>query len=417
MYKNNIFSGLRFCRASWLTLFAFQLFCMAGVHGQNHSTDGSSPYTLDLPPSARIVFIGNSLMEEASQYGILEWLFVNAWPEKHLTFRNLGWSGDTADGKARSYISRPPEPYDLLIQQIDTLQPALVVVGYGGVESSMGKAGLDDFGASLQRLVDDIDSLGAQSLLLSTIPQFAPEGLSVDVSRVNANLSLYSGKIKELANLNGKPFVDLFPVFSELGKTYYTRNGLHLNGKGYYTMGKMILNSLGYSIPEWKLTIDVKNQEIKTSAGIEVVGQNLSRTDVDFKFQSRVQPVLVDDRNILPQKLIVKGLKKGVYGLSIDGENILAASSSDFAEGVTIEQGPSFDRARMVQHMFQEIKDLYFWEYRPLNRTYLVGFRRYEQGQNTYELGVNSLFINRLEDKIFQMNTREPQSFRLVRIN
>lgn len=399
------------------TIFLIQFFFLLGADGQSTSqTTLVQPHSSDLPHSARIVFIGNSLIEEAGKYGILEWMMMNAWPDRNLTFRNLGWSGDTADGQARSYISQPPEPYDLLLQQIDTLNPTLVVIGYGGVEAYEGQNGLEAFGKNLDRLIKDVDSLGAHSVLLSTIPEFAAEKLALNGQERNEQLALYAGKIKELAHQHGKPFVDFSSALEAAGSKAYTETGLHLNGLGYYILGEKILEALGYTIPEWKLTVDTRGQEIIGSSGMNVTVEQISRTDIDLRIQPNFKPVLVDGENKIPQILIVRGLKKGIYELNIGGENILAASAADMEDGVVITQGGTFDLAREIQELFSEINDLYFWEYRPLNRTYLVGFRRYEQGQNSYELGVNSLFIDRLEDKIMRMNQRESQSLRIKRI-
>ncbi len=397
----------------WSCVFFFQFVLLFSSYGQNDEVKPS----WQLPASGSVVFIGNSLIEEAGKYGILEWLFLNTWPEQNPRFRNLGWSGDTADGKARSYISRPPEPYDLLLQQIDTLRPDLVVIGYGNVEAYQEEAGLDDFEKSLERLIHDIDQMGAQSVLLSTIPQFSPMDLDVDMSRRNEHLAHYSEKIREVAQRNQKPFVDLFSGFMESGRTYYHTEGIHLNGKGYLEVGKQILKVLGQLLPVWHLEVDARQQNVVPADGMEVSDQNISRTHVSLEISTKANPVLVNKENVYPQWLKVQGLKKGIYGLTIDGQHILAASSSDFADGVEINQGPSFDLARTIQDIYAEIFDLYFWQYRPLNRTYLVGFRRYEQGQNTYELGINSLFIDRLEKKIEQMDLQTPRSIQLTRIN
>lgn len=409
-------SGLCFVRKYWFGVFFVQLCFVAGVAGQSNVQHANSYNSFNFSQSDRIVFVGNSLLEEAGNYGILEWMFMSAWPGKDLTFRNLGWSGDTADGKARSYISRPPEPYELLIQQIDTLDPALVVIGYGGVEAYEGESGVEEFGKNLGRLIADIDSLGAESIVLSTIPQVVGRDLPIDVTDRNTHLEIYSNRIREVADKYNKKYVDLYSVMSSLGNEAYTTDGIHLNGKGYFTMGERILGVLGYTLPEWELRIDAKEGKVGSSGGVEVFMNTIDRTEIDLNLQSKAHPVMVEGENVLKRRIIVEGLKKGIYNLSIDGEHVLACTSSDFTEGVVIRQGPAMDMARDIQTKYKEINDLYFWEYRPLNRTYLVGFRRYEQGQNSYELAVNSIFIDRLEEKIFQEKNRAPETLRITRI-
>ncbi len=367
--------------------------------------------------SGRIVFVGNSLVEEAGKYGILEWMLQNAWPEKPLTFRNLGWSGDTVEGRARSYISQPPNPYELLLQQIDTLKPDLVIVGYGNIEAYEGREGLEKFDIQLQKLIADIDSLGAQVILISTLPQYPSLDLEIDLTERNQLLELYAHKIREVAGRLQVPFIDIFPAFRANARTLYEANGIHLNAKGYYKMGLTLLEALDVPAPKWHTEIDVREGKIVGASGLYIENQEMTRSHVRFHMTSKIFPVFGEGENLNPQQLVVRGLKKGTYALLVNGQHILAASAADFASGVIIRQGPTFDMARIVQNMYSEIHDLYFWEYRPLNRTYLVGFRKYEQGQNSYELGLQSLFIERIEHKINQIYSMEPQIFEIVRIN
>ena len=49
----------------------------------------------------RVVFVGNTLVERAAGYGYLEAALTQRWRDRTVTFRNLGWSGDTVAGSAR----------------------------------------------------------------------------------------------------------------------------------------------------------------------------------------------------------------------------------------------------------------------------------------------------------------------------
>src|SRR5690242_17577308 len=55
----------------------------------------------------RVVLIGDTLIERDQAYGYLEALITIQNPDKTLTFRNLGWSGDTPYGVARAGFGKP----------------------------------------------------------------------------------------------------------------------------------------------------------------------------------------------------------------------------------------------------------------------------------------------------------------------
>ncbi len=408
------------------SILIFQFFFIFLLSAQNRSSEASFDPSYTPGPSDRIVFVGNSLIEEAQPYGILEFMLLNVWSVKNLTFRNLGWSGDTAEGSARSYISTPPKPYDLLLQQIQSAKPSLVILGYGNIEAYNGPDGLEAYEKSLNMLLDTIGRMGAKIVLLSTIPQVIPRGITLQDGGVsgedvillerNSNLALYSKKTKEIAASRTNTFVDVFSDLQKQGSLVYKDNGIHLNEQGYYLLSKAILRNLGQELPEWNVRVNVKSKEVLTSDRVEVTIPQISRAGLQMSINDAHLPVVAGDVSMGERRLIISGLKRGVYNLSIDDENIVSATAKEWAKGVDLKQGDAFDRARRIRQKLAEINELYFWEYRPLNRTYLVGMRTHEQGQNSYELGVNSLFIDRLESQIAQLVQPRPQLYQLTQI-
>src|SRR5690606_3518785 len=103
---------------------------LEGLFAQNTSDK------FELQEGDRVVFLGNSLFEEDLRYGYLEYMLTLAFADKQVTFRNLGWGGDTVFGEARSYYTSPPTAYDLLIQQLTDAKPTVVFLGYGANEAT-----------------------------------------------------------------------------------------------------------------------------------------------------------------------------------------------------------------------------------------------------------------------------------------
>jgi len=49
----------------------------------------------------RVVFFGDTLMEREKDFGYIELMMTLRFPERNVTFRNLGWSADTPVGLSR----------------------------------------------------------------------------------------------------------------------------------------------------------------------------------------------------------------------------------------------------------------------------------------------------------------------------
>src|SRR3546814_21052269 len=70
----------------------------------------------------------------------LELAIASRWPDRELTFRNLGWTGDNVFGQARSTYTSPPTPYQQLFQQLRSTRPDYVFLAYGVVEAQKGRS-------------------------------------------------------------------------------------------------------------------------------------------------------------------------------------------------------------------------------------------------------------------------------------
>ncbi len=98
--------------------------------------------------------MGDTLVERDQRYGYLETMLTLLNPEKDLTFRNLGWSGDTVAGLSRAGFDPPEAGYRQLIEQVLAAKPTVLIVGYGMADSFDGEAGRPRFVAGLNRFLD-----------------------------------------------------------------------------------------------------------------------------------------------------------------------------------------------------------------------------------------------------------------------
>ncbi|SEI87144.1 Lysophospholipase L1 [Cyclobacterium xiamenense] len=343
----------------------------------------------------RIVYLGNSLMENEQQYGFLEYLITSHHPEKQLSFRNLGWSGDTVFGDARSYYTSPPGPFELLIQQIRDVQPNWVILAYGGIEAQSGEKGLPAFAEGLQRLLDSLDQLNTRVILLSALPHRAA-GTDNLLGERNASLRLYNEQMAQLEDQEKVFFVNVFDAFySPESIDCWESNGIHLNEKGYHQLAQLIVSAIHSPVLEQELVLDISSNSVL--GGDSLIGLESDRKAGTVSF-TRVpnQLRLPLEKN----QIQVKGLAKGMYTLTIDGELVAVGSHKQFAAGMALEQGPEVAQGRELLERIREKDRIYFQKYRPQNRTYIIGFRKYEQGRHKEGLDALDTLIYWLEEKI-----------------
>src|SRR5262249_21779654 len=84
----------------------------------------------------------------------------------NITFRNLGWSGDTVWGESRAGFDTPREGYKRLVEHTLALKPTVLFVAYGTNEAFTGKDGLPAFKTQYNKLLDDLAASKARVVLL-----------------------------------------------------------------------------------------------------------------------------------------------------------------------------------------------------------------------------------------------------------
>jgi hypothetical protein len=109
---------------------------------------------LELTDGDRVVLLGSTLIEREQTYGYWEAMLTSHFPTRNVIFRNLGWSGDTVWGESRAGFGTAADGYKALVEHVEALQPTVVIVGYGTVESFAGEPGLPRFIAGLNTLLD-----------------------------------------------------------------------------------------------------------------------------------------------------------------------------------------------------------------------------------------------------------------------
>ncbi len=383
----------------------------------------------------RIVLVGDTLVERDQRYGFLETILTIRNPDKNLTFRNLGWSGDTVAGISRSGFDPPAAGYEQLAQQILAAKPTVVIVGYGMADSFAGERGLSTFEGGLNRLLDLIAGTGARVVMLSPI---AHENLGrpwPDPAKHNYDLGLYRDVIRKVADHRKYPFVDLFdyvemttalPPPRQLQDRWpITEDGIHLGAEGYWGMGVLIGDRLGQG-----LAVGIRGLQIEKSG--EIVAAQEARVSPIEKTAGGFRFAVVDDllvppfpkltggpRQVVsafaPWRLRIAGLAPGRYQLKIDGRVAANADADGWAQSVSLEYCPEFDQVEKLRATIKRKNTLFFDRWRPQNITYLFGFRKHEQGNNAIEIPQFDPLVAEQEREIARLRKPVPHVYELVR--
>jgi hypothetical protein len=94
----------------------------------------------------RVVLLGSSFIERLQNTGYLETMITAAFPHKKITFRNLGWSGDTVWGDARAVFGTRADGFARLVSDVAMCDPTVLIICYGENEAYAGEAGWKFFG-------------------------------------------------------------------------------------------------------------------------------------------------------------------------------------------------------------------------------------------------------------------------------
>jgi lysophospholipase L1-like esterase len=333
----------------------------------------------------RVVLIGNTLIEREQRAGYWETALTALHPYKRITFRNLGWSGDTVWGEAQGRFGGQAEGFRHLKEHVATLQPTVLLIGYGFNEAFAGPAGLPKFEAGLDTLLDTLAATKARMVLLGPQRQGDLGRPLPDPTANNKNIALYRDSMRKIADKRGYPFIDLYDLLGN-ENTPLTDDGIHLTDDGYRRSAGILARALcGRGLPR--------------SGDIDVDGPP-GGWRFEFQLDWLPPPAPPDGPSRFEQVMTYPGLVPGKYALFIDGRKVLAADAADWAKGVKLPSGPDLEQVEKLRAKIIEKNQTYFHRWRPQNETYLFLFRKNEQGQNAKEIPEFDPLVEELEEEI-----------------
>jgi len=374
----------------------------------------------------RIVFLGATFIERMQEADYLETELICRFPKRNLTFRNLGWSGDTVGGISRAVFGSPADGFARLKKDLKGTQPSVVVLCYGGNEAYSGAEGLQGFEKDTAALLDTVESLTRRIVILTPPFQERRPAPLPSPAEYNERLKLYVESLRRIGKDRGHQVIELARVVQSARQSLalsgqqavLTENGIHFGDRGYWALAPEIAKALAGRSSSWSVAVDAKSNKVEVQA-VEVSGLKVTPDRVGFTALSQRLPAAMPPQNAKGQSvplrdtryLKVEGLRAGKYQIHVDGKTVADTTAKQLAAGVKLAGSWEQGQVDSLRKQIVAKNKLYFHRYRPQNETYLFLFRKREQGNNAVEIPQFDPLVEAAEKEIALL--KKPKAHRI----
>ncbi len=341
------------------------------------------------------VFLGDSITEQRMFTTLIESYVLSRFPNRKITFRNVGWFGDTMWLKHRGL------DFDASLQRdVFAWQPKAVMIDFGMNDAREGDANYPKYLEYAAKLVDALKKAGIRVALVTSSPKELYEADAPAGSAYNLMLKKYSDGLKEVADKENVPFVDqLTPVihFIEAGRESgllsktaplpaekekrLTNDGVHPNWAGHLIMATSVLQGLHAPALVSSASLDASARSTTASEGCTIEWQDAPNGGVQFKRTDEAlpwpTPSFVDLALKIPgfdpatalnrYELKVAGLAEGTYKLKIDDVEVGDYSKADLDKGINlgfVRKGSIYDQGQKLFKVVSEKNNAFFDRWR-----------------------------------------------------
>jgi hypothetical protein len=380
----------------------------------------------------RVVFLGGTFFEREAKWGYIETALTSRFPDRNVTFRNLGYAGDTVRCEARTVcegwanFGPPQEGFDRLKTLIGEIKPTVVFIAYGMGESFEGEKALPQFVADYNKLLDMLtEASGGKPRFVLIGPNYHEDlGRPLpDPAEHNRLLTLYSDAIGKIAEARGERFFDLFAFTSShqiaLREPALTDDGIQLTLHGYWTVASYLEKALGWPRWQWDVQLDDTGKLARAEGvavrDIKATHPGLSFTAVSTALPEPQNPRLGTLAVCGVHHLHINGLPAGNYAFSGDGKKIAEDPADFWATYANFFGGPDADRVEQLRQLIVAKNADYFNYWRHENDTYILGYRKHEQGKNAVEFPEWVKLTEEKDKEIAKLRVPQPVAYALER--
>ncbi len=355
-----------------------------------------------------VVFLGDSITEQKLYTTYVEAYTLTRFPSYKLTFRNVGWGGDTAWLRQRAH----PNEKELfaatgsvldemvtkavgagLARDVLPLKPTAVTVDFSMNDHAYQAFREDIFRAhvrSQKEIADVLTKNGARVALMTTQP-IEEKRPDPDKDVKNLSLGKFSDGIKAVAAKEGVQFVDQFNPYMALMMKERAANPdaiigggdkVHPGPAGHTLMAWMILKQLHAPALVSCCCLDVSRgwfrNKIICDKNCKVSRIKVADGTVSFDRLDDALPMPIDTRAVAALKIApvtdelnrygikVAGLKAARYDLCIDGQKVATLTKEELEKGFNLATAstPGTVQAMKVLDLVFKKNNVYFERWR-----------------------------------------------------
>ncbi|MFN9720438.1 MAG: GDSL-type esterase/lipase family protein, partial [Planctomycetota bacterium] len=229
-----------------------------------------------------VAFVGATFFERAQLFEHLESTLTATLGEKRVTFRNLGWDGDTVFADSRGIFDSPELGYLRMVEHIRAEEPTVAFLCYGQNEALTPGMTPERYSDQLGKLLDELAASGIACVLVSSHELLPATPPIPSPSRFNPRVEVYVRATAEVARARGLLFVDLFTGFTDQLVSIdrqlrggeqksesqvfasLSENGVHLTDHGYRCAALVVRQRLLNTPPESTGIDSTRYEQLRT---------------------------------------------------------------------------------------------------------------------------------------------------------
>ena len=363
----------------------------------------------------RVVLLGDSITEQRQYTTFIETYTLTRFPKWHITFRNIGWGGDTAQGG----LGRAGR--DML-----PLKPTFVTIDFGMNDHGYRAFEKDIFNNYVDKqtqLVTLLKEKGARVALLTPQP-IEEKRPDPDKDVRNESLRKMSDGLRDVAAKQGVLFADQFdPYMAVMLKARRADpnaligggDAVHPGPAGHTIMAWAVLKCLGAPAAVSSAELDGNASKVIAATGCQITDLKVADGALSFTRKDATLPVPVDPAaegvtNLIPlltdlsrYELKVTGLTAPKYQLLIDDKPAAIFTAQELAQGcnLTLTAGPITEQTRRIWNLVTDKNNAFFNRWRGVQLFEEPAWAKTPAFEDTREKE-----LARLDVEIAQLETR-----------
>jgi lysophospholipase L1-like esterase len=405
----------------------------------------------------RVVFLGDSITEQRLYATFVEVYTLTRYPEWKLSFRNVGWGGDTAWLRQRAHpnegqlFAADAEKQERMVEEavarglgrdVLPLKPTAVTIKFGMNDHAYQPFREDIFRAysrSQTELVQVLKENGARVALLTPQP-IEEKRADPDQDPKNQSLRKFSDGLKTIAQQESAVFVDQFDPYMKMllreragnpANMIGAGDAVHPGPAGHLVMAWAVLQGLGAKALVSSVSIDVVKKESKTD-NCSLEDLKVEQDQLSFTRNDKALPLPIDARaqaalglapilkDLSVYEMKITGLPQGDYQVSIDGTEMLRTTANLLAEGMNLSTapGPITEQAERVLELVFKKNNVFFERWRSVQLHQFPGWANGPEVEAKREAQLSRLDreIEDLERQINETRQPKPRQFTIKRI-